>query len=437
MSAKQRDELIGKVERGELSPPDAEAAARQLNLKPIESRPDMNVDRSLKEPFWSLPMAVAWIAYRTEAAVAEWWSDYRVQCWDWRFRDAWVKPGLSGWRLIQGSPGSLAALHFRASFDDADDRDPEFSMTTSDAQAALWSALQASCFEATGVNAASGTRETISAMHWRDLSCFEEQGRDLVRSELKPDQSWLRFTDVVVPSGHLRGIWPKRPPPPERLTLPATARPDGGGYMPLFSAALWIATEGGTVDFDPTELDRWKPTYAALLARISSDEVTVSGLQRGQRDVIAGVHFAGIAVAYPYQDTQIELIFSEALYLHSSPYFGEEKWRDGWNDVLENRSHKKFTHLMVKSTDIASLWPFDYQPHGRTGAPGRPTSRQLVELEFGRRRSTGETLGSIGAESEALSHWLQENHRKQPQMKPVTIANAIRSAFNTTPDARN
>ena len=67
----------------------------------------------------------------------------------------------------------------------------------------------------------------------------------------------------------VRGV--KRPcsPKPDRIALPQLMRPEGPGYMPLFCAALWIATKGGVVDFDPVRTDQWEPAYSQLLARIS------------------------------------------------------------------------------------------------------------------------------------------------------------------------
>jgi hypothetical protein len=65
MTDRTRDELITKVQHGERTPAEAEIEAKRLNLRPLENRPDPHDYDPMREPFWTLPMAVAWIAYRT------------------------------------------------------------------------------------------------------------------------------------------------------------------------------------------------------------------------------------------------------------------------------------------------------------------------------------------------------------------------------------
>lgn len=69
-----RDDLITMVQRGQMIPADAEFVAKRLGLGPLASEPDPNNYDPMREPFWTLPMAVAWIAYRTQDAVRNWWE---------------------------------------------------------------------------------------------------------------------------------------------------------------------------------------------------------------------------------------------------------------------------------------------------------------------------------------------------------------------------
>ena len=69
-----RDDLITMVQRGQMIPADAESVAKRLGLGPLASEPDPNNYDPMREPFWTLPMAVAWIAYRTQDAVRNWWE---------------------------------------------------------------------------------------------------------------------------------------------------------------------------------------------------------------------------------------------------------------------------------------------------------------------------------------------------------------------------
>jgi hypothetical protein len=71
MKPSRRDDLIGKVNHGTLSPEEAEAEATRLGLGPLAQRPDPAALDPMAEAYWSLPMAVAWLAYRTPEAVRE------------------------------------------------------------------------------------------------------------------------------------------------------------------------------------------------------------------------------------------------------------------------------------------------------------------------------------------------------------------------------
>jgi len=62
-----------------------------------------------------------------------------------------------------------------------------------------------------------------------------------------------------------------------------------------------------------------------------------------------------------------------------------------------------------------------------TGAPGRPTSMQLVTVEYHARWERGDVLDSIGEEAEALSRWLTNTHPTAPKLTAKTIANNLRS----------
>ncbi len=52
-------------------------------------------------------------------------------------------------------------------------------------------------------------------------------------------------------------------------------KPEAAGYMPLYCAAQWIATQGGEIDIDPEDVDIWRPAYSALIDFISSGQVAI------------------------------------------------------------------------------------------------------------------------------------------------------------------
>jgi hypothetical protein len=65
-----------------------------------------------------------------------------------------------------------------------------------------------------------------------------------------------------------------------------------------------------------------------------------------------------------------------------------------------------------------------------TGAPGRPSSRNIVEAEFRRRIQSGEVLDRIGKEATYLAGWLEKVHHGAHPMTAKTIRNTIREEFN-------
>jgi len=122
----------------------------------------------------------------------------------------------------------------------------------------------------------------------------------------------------------------------------------------------------------------------------------------------------------------LDLILSEKLCLISRPCLDDEHWRGGFDDSLEDRRGARWRRLMVLKADVARCWPFAGALDYRTGAPGRPTSMHLVELEYRDRWQRGEAETGINAEAEALAEWLRTEHPDAPQLGPKAIANRLR-----------
>jgi hypothetical protein len=213
------------------------------------------------------------------------------------------------------------------------------------------------------------------------------------------------------------------------LQLPELMKPDGAGYMPLYCAAQWIATRGGTLEINPLDEGLWREAFKDLLDRIASEDVKVVGVRDGaitEPEHISGTHFASCSVHYPFSDLRLDLIFSDELCLVSYPYIDDEHWRKGFNDSLEDRRGVRWRRLMVLKADVARCWPFAEALDYRTGAPGRPSPVHLVEEEHRARWQRGEAETSIGAEAAALADWLRTEHPHAPPLRPKTIANRLR-----------
>lgn len=417
-----RDELIRKVECGELSPVEAEAEAARLKLKPLAYRPEPDDYNPMKEASWSLPMAVAWIAYRSPDDVREWWNAYRKKCEEWRFLECRDRSGglRFGHFLLSWSEATLDQLRRAERNPPLPRSDPNFSMTVEDAIKALWAALRSSRFEASGKPHLSGRRVSIPPAEWDDLDVELKFVKRTDRGTV------VAYHDVLLPMKSVCELWPARPS--QETRLPTLMKPEGAGLMPLFCAAQWIATKGGQIDFHPADVTFWKPAYDELLGRIASDELKVVGVRNGQRETVPGVQFAGCRVDYPFSDASLGPLPSDDLLLYSNPCIDETlgHWRS--NDLLWDRRGDPWGRLLVLKADVLRHWPFESQPI-RSGGPGRGTSMHLVEAEFERRAQRGDVQPTLAKEAEALERWLIENHKNSPRATAKTIQNRLRDCY--------
>jgi hypothetical protein len=421
MNSTTRDGLIDDVMRGRLTPDQAEAEARRLGLEPLASEPDKGAFDPMKEADWTLPMAAAWIAYRTPAAVRDWWDKYRQECWVWQF-----KP----WRL--GQNGSVVEGHFlehrpRATLalfqltkrDEARGSDIALSMAPMDSVDTLWTALRGCCFEATGIDVRTRERVTIPVEQWRDLESFEERGRDIIRSGEAPLSGGVQYRDLTVPMHAVVGLWSSvRKAEPE---LPRLVRPEDNGHIPLYCAAQWIATGGGERTFDPTDRSIWQPAIDDLLAHAAAGELAVTGTCQGQREPIATHLFIDCQVCYPLEN-ELPFACGEDLYLRLCPYLDDEHWHRGFNDALLHRSEERWSRLMVSRLDVRRIWPFeldDTVPR-RPGRPARVDDAFLAE--WTRRLDARDLEATLARQADVLIAWYRKHfsHKRAPVRSTVT-----------------
>lgn len=426
----QRDQLIERARYGKISGAEADAEVVRLGLGSLSCAPSPNEFRPEAETHWTLVMAVAWIAYLDLEKVREWSACYREECFDWHWRRWRVGPDgpiHEGWFLEQRIRPTLNLLGISGVIDRAEAGKPLF-MSISEAREALWIALREGFIAASGIDFKMGQRVNIPALEWHELVPVEGKGEiDEVRHGLLG----AGYRDVLVPSVAIRGFWRK---PIKRVEeLPPTVPPDGDGFMPLYCAAQWIATEGGLLEFPPNDPPRWREVYTALLAAITSERVCVVGLRSGEREVIAGHIFVSIQVDYPFEDPKFELMVGSELYLRSYPYSDEQHWRGGFDDALVQNREDKWTRLMVDKASIRQLWPFkaaDEVGDQRTGLAGRPgKSRHLIKDEFDRRAAENRLAPTLSDEAKVLLDWLIETHPKAPRPTVGVIKNNIRATY--------
>jgi len=428
----QREKLFELAKYGQMTGEEADAEAEKLGLCTLSQQPGIDEFRPEALSHWTLPMAVAWIAYLDLDEVRQWSAPYCEACFDWhwqRWRVGLDGPIYDGWHLEQRRRPTLSLLGLGAALDLAEDS-KAFAMSLGDAREALWAALKEGFFTASGIDLESDRRTEIPALDWHELVPVEGRGQT---DEVRRGLMGTGYRDVLLLSAALRGFW--RMPSDKPLTLPETIEPTGEGYSPLYCVAQWIATKGATVQFDPEDESVWRVAYEELLAAIASEKVRVVGTRNGQREAIPGFHFAGCQVDYPFGSADLEVLAGEDLYLRSYPYLDEEHWRGGFDDSLINRHEDRWIRLMVEKGDVRARWPFPVpEAHEeailRSGMPGRPAkSRHLIEDEFKRRARSGKLAESLAMEAKALLDWLSSNYSQYPRPTTRTIENYIRTEY--------
>ena len=103
-------------------------------------------------------------------------------------------------------------------------------------------------------------------------------------------------------------------------------------------------------------------------------------------------------------------------------------------DVQELRAAREIVDVRVLRTEVESRWPAA-AASGRpaavatSGAPGRPSSMHLVEIEYRRREQGGLVGNSLKAEAAILAAWLRRSHPAMPPAGAKAIENHLRHEF--------
>jgi hypothetical protein len=443
LKRRDRDQIIEDARYGRLTPAGAEREAEQLGIAPLAGCPSPKTFDVMREAGWTLPMTVAWVMWRNPESVLSYFDPYRTACHDWHFRKwriGFDGPIFEGHFLEPRSPATLSRLSLEDHFSAVEDSDERPILSFAKATQTLWKALQENVLHATGIPDHSAQRVKIPDHEWHDLQSVEESGRDVLRTGLLSSSGYsnIVFSRVLVVS-----VWPARQSFDAEAQLPPPIAPEGAGHFPIYSAAHWIATCGGKQSIDPKDSRIWSGAFSDLLARIASNEIEATGIRNGIREKIDGHIFASLRVDYPFSDVPLDLILSDELHLCSAIYIDEDDWQRGDGDCLRNRSGVRWSKLMVLKSDIARFWPSTIadarqeRPILATGAPGRPTSMQLVHPEHQRRLDAGEAEHALRAEATALAVWLKKTHPSAPSLTVKTIENNIRERHREAMKPRN
>jgi hypothetical protein len=134
----------------------------------------------MRETFWSLAMAIAWIAWRDPDMVLE--------------------------IFTEGRAGTYAFLGALTSVNAESGNSPE--MSVGEAKEQLWAALKDGKVSAEGIDVATGHRTAIRAIEFYDLVLYPELDSDKLRNpNIQGGIFKDVYTDVAVQRDAIVGIW--------------------------------------------------------------------------------------------------------------------------------------------------------------------------------------------------------------------------------------
>lgn len=213
--AELKASLLAQVRTGELGPEEADEAAIEAGLGSLSKLPSPDECWSAGKPHWTLPMALAWITWRTFAEPREWDAAYLEQRRDWGVldaaggKDAAVGHALFSRRLPTTSQflrwGSRLFGPYLVSRDGGPAVAPASS--TTGAMSRLRQSLESGDLAAFGRTGSSATRLEIPPHLWSEAEFVQGQGGG---EELhfgrgpKP----IVYRDVIIPSRRVMELWP-------------------------------------------------------------------------------------------------------------------------------------------------------------------------------------------------------------------------------------
>jgi len=435
-----RDILIHRVRVGEITPEEAEIEAQRLGVGPLATKPNpIDFDPS-QMPDWSLPMALAWIAWRTTDAVREHCADYREKCLLWS-PGSWNIPTGKGIEFKRIDGYELKSLRRSTSvrlslvelyLSSKEKLPPTSQMSIAKAEKELFAALAAGHLGAIAKDDAGRVVE-VPQREWPYLKLFEEQESDVLKHNAL--DATPAFTEIKFWRKDLQRLWEEflvQPYMIEPMTRTGTA-----GYVPLCAALHWIMTEGGRLSRNLEDSKAWSASVQLMLPLISTGEIQIIGRPSsgGPAEPIAGETFAGVFVSHATKE-EFSVLVGTNPWIGCTCYIDDQHWSADFNDqlFLSHYGSANWTHLQVKKSDVLREIKFDERKEiGRTvyvsGAPGRPTSMNLIRQEFEARHGRGDTAGSITKEAAALANWLAKDHPAATPVTAKTIKNQLADQF--------
>ena len=245
--ARKAKQILSRVQRGELTPADAESLAKNKGLPPFSKRPDPAIFDPASSLSWTPLQSVAWIAYRDLEEVRNVSTEFRKHWFIWRSTpriselmllqthrriqqravNKEEETRVQNWRIELAGPASFEAF--------ADPRQrllmglkpreaplsigAEFRKIES-ARATLWQALTTKDICATGLLDGDRHRSVIPAIEWNDLTFAPDAPDTLYNGQ------GLAYKKVLLDRSEVLELWQDRQRPGDVL-LEAARRSSG------------------------------------------------------------------------------------------------------------------------------------------------------------------------------------------------------------------
>lgn len=235
-----RQSLLQRVRKGSLRPEDADALAREIGGQGLSYRPSPDEYHTSSQPYWTLPMVLAWIAWRTYADVREWDARHLTTCRFWVSQNA---AGFAGSDLGRRRPPNFAQFerwgHRRLGYWLVGrDGTPAVLMSVKPecARPGLWAALSSGGVAAFGIPAQGRRRVEIPKQEWIDLQVrVGSDGLDEFFDRHAPNAA--AYLDVCFSRAGIEMHWPghQRSAFPERADIELSGPPaDPEAFQALY-----------------------------------------------------------------------------------------------------------------------------------------------------------------------------------------------------------
>jgi hypothetical protein len=350
-----RDILIDRVRRGELTPEDAEQEAERHGFGPLATKPPLTEFDPDKMHWWSLPMAVAWIAWRNSAIVRDHCAEFAKQCLYWTSQ-SWNVPINNGTEFARIEGHELKELGRPTVCRLALAEALPPIMTVAEAEKQLFAELAAGRIIAIAKDATGNVVE-IPQREWPYLQRYEEGQADVLKYAALDSRA--AFSEIKLERESLEQVWPQSLVNANEPRLPILPT---FGAISLALAAHWIASERGTVPIllsvTNTNSERWRNAYRDLAGAICAGHVEATGRkdENAAPEPIPAHLFADIPVCFPSHD----LASDKALFEHVvTDKFQLEACPDQDGSGAEIREGRKvwFARVHVNAAQVLVQWP--------------------------------------------------------------------------------